>query len=106
MALACLKVVKIVRRSDLHGTGSKLEIDQDGVPDNWNVSSRKRQADFLAHEVAIARIVRMHSHGGVAQHSFRTSSRDDQRGVWVIHYRITDVVELPLNIFMLHFDVG
>src|SRR6476659_4200772 len=106
MALACLKVVEVVCRSDLHGTGAKLEVDEHGVTHDWNVSSRERQSDCPADEVAIAWIVRVYSHRSVAEHGFWTRCRDDQCGVWVVCKRISDVIQLSSNIFMLHFDVG
>ena len=82
MAFACFKVVEVVCRRDLDGTGAELEVDEDGVTHDWNVAPRERQADCLADEMAIAWIVRVYGHRGVAEHGFRTRGRDDQAKCW------------------------
>src|SRR5262245_6787327 len=106
MPLARLKVIEVMSRSDLYGAGPKLEIDENGIADDGNVSSRQRQVEFPADEVAITGIVGMHGDGRVAQHGFRTCGRDNERRVGVSHERIADVIELTFCVFMLHFDVG
>jgi hypothetical protein len=36
------KVVEVVRRCDLDGTGAELSVDEDGIADNWVRGRRTR----------------------------------------------------------------
>ena len=42
VSLSSFKVIEVVGRRDLHGFFSKLQIDQDGVTDDGNVSFCER----------------------------------------------------------------
>src|SRR5678815_3444339 len=55
--------------------------------------------------MAITRVVGMDCDCRVAQHRLRSSCRYSKCDLGIVHERIADMVQLPLHIFMLNFDV-
>jgi hypothetical protein len=75
VALASLVVVRIVRRRHLDGAGAKLHVHQHCVEHDRNLAVHERVLQHLAVQVLVARVVRMHRHGGVAEHRLDTRRR-------------------------------
>jgi hypothetical protein len=63
-------VVEVVGGGDLDHAGAELAVDV-FVGDDRDVAVDQRQLDGLADQVGVALILRMHHHGGVAEHGFR-----------------------------------
>jgi hypothetical protein len=69
-------VVEIVRWRDLHAARTELGVDV-FVGDDRNAPAGEGQLDFLADEVAIAFVARVHRDRRVAEHRLRSGRRDD-----------------------------
>ena len=77
VALAHRKVVRVVRRGDLHRTGAELRVHVVvGHHDHLPVR-QERVRQGLAHQVRVALILRVHGNSHVAQHRLHTSGRHD-----------------------------
>ena len=70
-------VVGIMRGSHLHAAGTELGIDVP-VGEDGDLAVHERQLHRLAHEVAEALVLGIHSHAGVAQHGLGARGGDDQ----------------------------
>ena len=77
MALANRIVIKVMRGCDLDAAGTKFQIDI-AVGDDGDFTIGQRQLHHLADQVLIARVFRMHHHGGIAEHGFRARGGDSQ----------------------------
>ena len=60
MTFAGCKVVEVMRRRDLDGSGAELPIHEDRITHDGNGPMCQRNPDPFADEIAIARIFRMH----------------------------------------------
>ncbi len=67
VTLPHLKVGQVVRRCDLHGSGSELWIDG-VVLDEWNFATDQRQNCTLTRETLVSLVFRIHCNRGIAQH--------------------------------------
>ena len=104
MALADFVVVKIVGRCNLDAAGAKIRIDI-VVANNGNIPVRQRQANGLADQVAIARVLRVNRDSSIAEHGFRSSGRDNQM-TRAIAERIAEVPHVAGFFTVLHFEIG
>ena len=68
--LAHLEIVEVMRRGDLHRAGALLRVGI-LVGDDGNAAAGQRQDHPLADQGGKSRILRMHRHGGIAQHRLR-----------------------------------
>ena len=75
VAPADLEIVEIVRRRDLHGAGALLRIGI-FVGDERDQPADQRQAQLARRPAAVALVVGMHGHGGVAEHRLRPRGGD------------------------------
>src|SRR5271170_5195017 len=103
MAAADLEVGKIVRRSNLHCAGAEFTLDS-RISDNRNLTSDQRQPYHLADKPGVARIVRMHRDGDVAEDRLGPRRRDGYRS-GAVRERITDVPKIAVNRLMIDFKV-
>lgn len=71
-------------RGDLDGTGTELHVDSNGICDDGNPSAVERMNCKLAVKMSVARVIRVHSNGGITKHSFRTGSSDDDTFIRVL----------------------
>ena len=76
-ALADLPVVEVVGRGDLDRAGALLGVGV-GVGDDRDAPPDQRQADGLADEVGVARIVGVDGDAGVAEHGLGAGGGDDE----------------------------
>ncbi len=98
---ADLEVVGIVRRCHLHRAGAELGIDV-RIGHDRDLAAGQRQLDRLANKVGVARVVRMHSDGGVAEHRFNPRGGHDHGRVAVA---VPDADQLAFVVGVVHLDV-
>ena len=110
VAGANFMVIEIVGRGDLHAAGAELHVDI-SVGDDGNLPADQRQAHALAHQLAVAFVVRMHGNRAVAQHGLRARGGDHQiilavGGGGAAGERVAEVPQLTLLFGALHLQVG
>ena len=76
-ALADVPVVEVVGGGDLDGAGALLGVGV-GVGDDGDGAADQRQADGLADEVGVARVVGVDGDAGVAEHGLGAGGGDDE----------------------------
>ena len=100
--LADFEIVEVVRGRDLDRACALFRIGI-FVGDNRDQAADQRQANMLADQMLIARIVRMHRDRGVAQHRLRPRGGDGQpfAGLFAlgVHHRVFEVVKVPVGVF-------
>ena len=104
VAFSYFKVVGVVGRGDLHAAGTELLVNI-FVRDHRDLTSGQREFQHLADQVLIALILRVHCHGGIAQHRLRTGGGDLHEAAFFSHDRVVDVPEEAVHIHVLHFRV-
>ena len=104
VAQADFKVVRVVCGGDLHHAGPKVLLDI-GIRNHRDLTANQREDQHLANDVLIARVVRMHRHGGVAQHRLRSGGGQLQIPTAVLK-RIADVPEIAVLLCEFHLRVG
>src|SRR5690606_20476999 len=77
VAFADFVVVEVVGWGDLHAAGAELTIHV-LVGDDGNQAVDQRQQHVAADQVPVALVLRVHGHGGVAEHGFRAGGGDHQ----------------------------
>ena len=104
MPFSHFKVVGVVSRCDLHGTGSEFFV-YIVVRHNGDLPVCQRKQTFLSYDVFVSLVIRMHSDGCISQHGLRTGSRDLQ--IVICPYNgVLDVPEMSILLLVLHFRVG
>ena len=103
MALADLKVVRVVRGCDLDGSGTEFHIDI-LVGDDRDLLVDKRKDDHLPDQILVALIVRMDGDRRIAEHRLGTRCRDLERVVSPDD-RIADMPEMSFLILVLDLGV-
>ncbi|MNS56032.1 hypothetical protein D3C72_888810 [compost metagenome] len=97
-------------RGDFHAAGAEFRVavivgdDRDAAANQW-------QLDKFADQGFVAFIVRVNGHGGVAEHGFRASGRDDQEivafsGLGAVGQRVFQVPQETFLVVVFHFEVG
>ncbi len=99
-----LKVVRIVRRSHFHATGSKFGIDI-FVSHNRNLAVQYRKNQRLADQIGIALVARAHGHGHITEHRFRAGRRHNNLPFFILHC-IADVNHHAFSFDMLALFIG
>lgn len=79
-----LKVIRVVSRGDLDSTCTELHVDSNGICDDGNLSAVERVNSKLAMKMSVARVIRVHSNGGITKHSFGTGGSDNDTFVRVL----------------------
>src|SRR5690606_27470445 len=103
VALAHFIVVEVVGGGDLDAAGTEFPVNI-FVSDNGNQTVDDGQVNVLADQVLVALVFRMHGHGGVAQHGFRTGGGHNQVS-GAIFQGITQVPERAFFFFRQHFQI-
>jgi len=110
-------VVEVVRAGDLHAARAEGGVDEI-IRDDGDVAVAQRQLDFLADQVLVARIVRVHAQRAVGQHRFRAGRGDGHAaqgdglavlvddGLRAVDEGVEDVPHVAIGFFGLHFQVG
>ena len=104
MAQAHFEVVRIMRRRDLHRARSKLLIHI-VIGNHRNLPAYQGQYEHLAHAVLIPRILRIHSHGRIAQERLRTR-RGDLHVSAAVFIGVSDMPEESILLLVLHLRIG
>ena len=104
VALANLKVVRVVRRGDLHHAGALFHVGV-LVADDRDFDVHQRQDDVAAVQMRIARVVFVDGHGGIAQHRLRAGRRQFKLLARLLD-GVEQVPEVPLLLLILHLRVG
>ena len=78
------------------------EVKQENANKNPTVNSVQR--DYMADEILVAFVLRVHGDRFVAEQRLRTGRRDDNV-LSAIGCRVTDFPEMSVFLFRLHFDV-
>ncbi len=104
MAHSDLKVIGIVSRCDFQSTGAKRHVHI-AVFDNRNFSVHQREHYRLGFEIPVAVVIRMHCNCRISQHGFRPRGGHHD-GTAVTGIRITDMIQMPVSLFMFDFKVG
>ena len=113
VTLGHLVIVEIVRAGDLHAAAAEFRIHIT-VGNHRDLPAGQRQFQQFAVQVAVAFILRMHGHGHVAQHRFRTGGGHHQprqfgaigRPLRAIGKRIADVPQMAIALGHVHLEVG
>jgi hypothetical protein len=99
-----LEVVGIVRRRHFHETRPELRIDE-LIRDDGDLALGQRQAHRLADQVLVPVVLRMNSHGGIAEHGLRPRRGHDDVARLVAYDRIALIVQGALDVLVLDFLV-
>ncbi len=94
VAAADLVVVEVVAGGDLDAAGTEGRVDV-GVGDDRHQATGERQAHLAADQVAVALVLGIHRHRGVAQQGLRTGRCHDQVAA-AVGERVAEVPELSL----------
>ena len=97
MSLADLVVVKVVSRRDFEATGPELPVHIIIGNDRY-LSSRQRQLNLFANQVAVPVIVRVNRDGGVTQHGLGPGCRHHEVAA-SRSQRVAQVPEMALLLF-------
>ena len=90
VAAAGFEIVGVVRGRDLHHAGAEFGIGQ-VVQNDGDLAVHQRQLDGVAVQVAIALVVGIDGHGGIAQHGFRARGGDHHEAAGLALHRIAQV---------------
>jgi len=94
-----------VRGGDLHRTRSLLGVGI-FIRDDWNFPPDQWQHDLFADEIAIALVLGVHRHTGVAEHRFRPRRRHDDESFRVVFQWIAEVEHVPARVLVEHLVQG
>ena len=99
-----LEVVRVVGRGHLQGAGAERRVHV-LVADDGDLAPRQRQRDHLPHQVAVALVVGVHRHCGVAQHGLG-AHRGHHHLARAVGQRVGDAHEGVGHLAVLHLQVG
>ena len=103
MTTANLEVREIVRRSDLYGAGSEFALDG-RISDDRNLAADQWQPHRLAYDSGVARIIRMHRDGDIAEDRLGPRRRDGNRTAAVGKW-IADIPKIAVDLLMIDLKV-
>ena len=103
-------VVEVVGGCDLDAAGAERTVHV-VVRDDGDAPADQRQHDRLADQRAVAFVVGVHRHGGVAQHGLRAGGGDHQVigpgiGLGPVGQRIAEVPQVSGLLVVVHLEVG
>ena len=105
VALPHAIVIEVVRRGDFDAAGAELGVDVFLVGNDGNLATGERQFQQFANHVFVAFIMRVDSHGAVAEQGFRARGGDHQMTV-AVGQRVTHVPHVAVFFFVEHFQIG
>ena len=105
VALPGLKVVRVVRRGDLHAPGAEIRKDR-LVGDHRDLAPHEREDQRFAHQILVAVVVGVDRDGGIAEQGLGTRRRDDDVSARLVFDRIADVPEVARLVAVDHLGVG
>ena len=104
MTLAHFIVVEVMGGGNFYAAGTKIRVHII-IGDDGDVALSQRQANGLADHVLVARVFRVHGHGGIAEHGLRAGGGDHQMA-GAVGERVAEVPHVALFFHVLHFQVG
>ena len=104
VAFSNLKVIRVMCRRDLHGSGSEFFV-YIIIRNNRNLFVYKRKQNRLAYNIFIPLVIRMYCDRGIPEHRLRTCRRDLKETV-CSDDRIFDMPEMSVLFLVLYFRVG
>ena len=104
MAPADLVVVAVMGRGHLQGAGAEFLLHM-GIEDHRDGPAGERQLDADALQVAVAFVVGVHRHAGIAEHGLGPGGGHHHMA-GTVGIGIADVVELALGVLVLDLVVG
>ena len=104
MTFSDLKVIRVMRRCDLHAARSEFHVDV-LIRDHRDLSAREREQEHLADDICIALIIGVDRDCGIPKHCLRTRCRNLDKSSFLSDNRIIDVPEESVLILMLDFRV-
>ena len=103
--LAHLKIVGIVRRSDLHHARAEFAVHI-SVRNDRNLAIHQRQKHFLPDQFLVTFVLRMHRHRRIAQHRLGTRRRHHQILLRRTGHRITNEPQISGALVVHHFQIA
>ena len=103
VTLSDLKVIRVMCRSHLHGSGSEFFVNI-RICDDRNFLIYKWKHRFLSDNIRIALILRIDNNRRISKHRFRTGCRDHKASVRT-YDRVADMPEMSRLFFMLYFRI-
>ncbi len=103
VAQADFKVVRVVRRSDFHATGSEFGFDI-FICNHRNFSAENGKNQRFADQILVAFIARADGHGHIAEHRLRAGGGNDHPALFAFD-RVANVIERPFGFDMLAFFI-
>ena len=104
MAQSHLKVVRVVRGSNLNNAGSEICFNII-VRNNGDLTVNYRQNKGLAHKVLVALVIRVYRNGGIAEQCLGARGGKLQITAPVLK-RVTEMPEMPCLLLVLNLRVG
>ncbi len=104
VAQAHLKIVRVVRGGNFHGTGSEVFVNI-FVRNNRNFTSDQGQNKRFSDQMRIAFIFGMYGNSGIAQKRFGTGGGDNYHLIAVL-YRILNMPEMSCLLGIFHLGIG
>ncbi|MBA7690921.1 hypothetical protein ES703_99457 [subsurface metagenome] len=105
MTLCHLKVHRVVSRGDFDCPGAEFRVNR-FISNDGYYSIHCGQDYLFADHILKPFIFRVDGYCGIAEYRLRSGSRHGDKIFIVIRQRIADIVQVPADIFMLHFKVG
>ena len=103
--LSHLKIIRIMRGSNLHTACPELLIDI-LIGNDRDLPVCKRKLQHFSDQMTVSFILRIYSNGSITQKSFRTSRCYFYIVTRLADNRIVDVPEETVLVHMLHFRIG
>ena len=104
VALADLKVIGVMGRSDLDNAGTLGHVGM-LVADNGDFLVQQGQDDMAAVQMGIAGVFTVDSHSGIAQHGLRTGGSQFQHFAGFLD-RVQQMPEIAVHFLMLDLGIG
>src|SRR2546426_2112 len=98
-----LKIIGIVRRRDLHRARPELRL-REVIGNDRNLAVHQRQQNFFPMQMPVALVFFVYCDSRITQHRFRASGCDRDELIRPNH-RVTNLIQLSSNLFMLHFQI-
>ena len=104
MSFSYFKVIGVMGWCDFYTACSKFFV-YIFICHNRNFSVRKRQLQHFSYQVFVSFIFRIHCYRSISQKSFRTCGRDFHKFAFFSHYRIINMPEKSVLVFMFYLCV-
>src|ERR1700690_3850273 len=104
MALPCCFIVEVMGRGHFHHTGAESRINH-CIGDNRYLPASQRQPDYFIDKSPVSFVIGMNRNGGIPEHCLWPGRRHGEI-MNSVFQRISYVIELTVEVFILHFEVG